>query len=104
MRSKEELEAKIDKLEKKLAKLQEILGDGEKHDLEKNLKLYSMSVERLYQLLHDQAESRIMRLGQTLFREDLPLIEIERQCVHLANYCYFLWSQSKKMREDKKQN
>jgi hypothetical protein len=32
LRSKEELEAKIDKLEKKLAKLQEILGDGEKHE------------------------------------------------------------------------
>jgi hypothetical protein len=82
----------------------EMFKELEKHDLEKNLKFYSMSVERLYQLLHDQAESRIMRLGQTLFREDLPLIEIERQCVHLANYCYFLWSQSKKMREDKKQN
>ena len=77
----------------------EMFKELEKHDLEKNLKFYSMSVDRLYHLLHDQANSRLQKVSQTIFREDLPLIEIERQSIHLANYCYFLWSQARRMRE-----
>ncbi len=82
----------------------EMFKELEKHNTEKDIKFYSMSVQKLFELLHDQSKSRIMKVGETIFRKDLPLIDIERQCVHLANYCYFLWSQSKKMREESKQN
>jgi len=79
----------------------EMFKELEKHDLEKDLKFYSMSVEKLFELLHDQSGRRLENIRNTLFREDLPLLEIEKNCIHLANYCYFLWSQAQKMRKNK---
>ncbi len=78
----------------------EMFMELEKHNTEKDIKFYSMSVEKLFQLLHEQADFRLENINHTIFREDMPLIDIEKNCIHLANYCYFLWSQSKKMRED----
>ncbi len=79
----------------------EMFMELEKHNTEKSLKFYSMSVDKLFHLLHDQADSRLHNINQTIFRQDLPLVDIERNCIHLANYCYFLWSQARKMREGK---
>jgi len=76
----------------------EMFKELEKHNTEKSLKFYQMSIDKLFHLLHNEAEIRLKKVNQTIFREDLPLIEIEKQCIHLANYCYFLWSQAKKSR------
>lgn len=80
----------------------EMFKELEKHNTEKSLKFYSMSVDKLFHLLHDQADSRLQNINQTIFRQDLPLVDIERNCIHLANYCYFLWSQARKCREGNK--
>ena len=78
----------------------EMFKELEKHDTEKDIKFYSMSVQKLFELLHDQTDLRIDKIRNTIFRKDMPLLEIEKNCLHLANFCYFLWSQSRKMRED----
>lgn len=79
----------------------EMFKELEKHNDEKSIKFYRMSVEKLFNLLHGEAENRLQRINSTIFREDLPIVDIERNCIHLANYCYFLWSQSRKMRDNK---
>lgn len=81
----------------------EMFKELEKHNDEKSLKFYSMSVEKLFELLHDQTAKRLETIGVTIFNEGTPLIEIEKNCIHLANYCYFLWSQARKMRDDSKE-
>lgn len=78
----------------------EMFKELEKHQTEKSLKFYSMSVDKLFRLLHEQTDFRIENMNQTIFRADLPLVEIEKNCIHLANYCYFLWSQARKMRKE----
>ncbi len=80
----------------------EMFKELEKHDTEISIKFYRMSVNKLYDLLHDQAHQRLQNINQTIFRVDMPLIEIEKNCIHLANYCYFLWSQARKMRDEAK--
>lgn len=78
----------------------EMFKELELHNHDENqLNFYSKSVEKLFELLHDESVVRLNKIKNTIFREDLPLVDIERNCVHLANYCYFLWSQAKKMRE-----
>lgn len=78
----------------------EMFKELEKHDIEKNLKFYNMSVEKLFKLLYEQSNNRLNTIEKTIFREATPLADIERNCVHMANYFYFLWSQAKKMRHE----
>jgi len=59
-----------------------------------------MSVEKLFKLLYEQSNNRLNNIEKTIFREDTPLADIERNCVHMGNYFYFLWSQAKKMRHE----
>ena len=80
----------------------EMFKELEKHNTEKDIKFYGMSVQKLFELLHEQADYRLQNMNKSIFREDLPLIEIERNCIHLANYCYFLFSQARKMRDESK--
>lgn len=80
----------------------EMFQELKKHDTEKSFKFYSMSVDKLFQLLHTQADSRIEKMRDSLFKEGTPLDEIEKNSIHLANYCYFLWSQARKIRDDAK--
>ncbi len=77
----------------------EMFKELEKHNTEKDIKFYSMSVQKLFDMLHDQSNIRLASIKQTIFRDDMPLLDIERNSLHLANYCYFLWSQARKMRE-----
>lgn len=78
----------------------EMFKELEKHDNEKGLKFYNMSVEKLFKLLYEQSNNRLTTIEKTIFREDTPLADIERNCVHMGNYFYFLWSQAKKMRHE----
>ena len=78
----------------------EMFKELEKHDTEKDLKFYNMSVEKLFKLLYEQSNDRLTVIEKTIFREDMPLKDIEKNCVHMGNYFYFLWSQVKKMRDD----
>jgi len=78
----------------------EMFKELEKHNIEKNLKFYNMSVEKLFKLLYEQSNNRLNNIEKTIFREDTPLADIERNCVHMGNYFYFLWSQAKKMRHE----
>jgi hypothetical protein len=79
----------------------EMFKELEKHHTEKELKFYEMSIEKLFKLLYEQANDRLTNIEKTIFREDTPLIDIEKNCVHMANYFYFLWSQARRMREKK---
>ena len=76
----------------------EMFIELEKHNTEKNLKFYNMSVEKLFKLLYEQSTDRLNNIEKTIFREDMPLKDIEKNCIHMGNYFYFLWSQAKKMR------
>ncbi len=76
----------------------EMFMELEKHDNETQLKFYNMSVEKLFKVLYEQSTNRLTNIEKTIFREDTPLLDIEKNCVHMANYFYFLWSQAKKMR------
>lgn len=78
----------------------EMFQELKKHDTEKSFKFYSMSVEALLQMLSQEANQRLEKLN--LFKEGTPLIEIEKNAIHIANYCYFVWSQAKKIRDGKK--
>lgn len=76
----------------------EMFQELKKHDTEKSLKFYSMSVEKLLQLLSEEANERLEKLK--LFKEGMPLSEIEKNAIHIANYCYFVWSQIRKIKDD----
>jgi len=80
----------------------EMFMELEKHNTEKDIKFYNMSVEKLFRLLYEQSGNRLSNIEKTIFREDLPLKDIEKNCIHMANYFYFLWSQAKKLREENK--
>lgn len=80
----------------------EMFKELEKHHDEKSIQFYSMSVEKLFTMTYEQALNRLSHIEKTIFREDLPLIDIEKNCIHLANYFYILWSQARKMREQHK--
>lgn len=80
----------------------EMFKELEKHNTEKDLKFYEMSVEKLFKLLYEQSNDRLTQIEKTIFREDTPLADIEKNCVHLSNYAYFLWSQARKMRDEMK--
>ncbi|GEM_PF-4697148 len=81
----------------------EMFMELEKHDDEKGLKFYNMSVEKLFKLLYEQSNNRLTNIEKTIFREDMPLKDIEKNCVHMANYFYFLWTAAKKMRYEMKE-
>jgi len=81
----------------------EMFKELEKHDDEKSLKFYNMSVEKLFKLLYEQSDNRLINIEKTIFREDMPLQDIEKNCIHMSNYFYFLWSQAKKMRNEMEQ-
>jgi len=80
----------------------EMFIELEKHNNEKDLKFYNMSVERLFKLLYEQSGDRLNHIEKTIFREDMPIKDIEKNCIHMANYFYFLWSQTRKMRDEQK--
>lgn len=80
----------------------EMFIELEKHNTEKDIKFYNMSVEKLFKLLYEQSNDRLLNIEKTIFREDMPLADIEKNCIHMANYFYFLWSQAKKMRDEQK--
>jgi len=78
----------------------EMFIELEKHNTEKDIKFYNMSVEKLFKLLYEQSGNRLSNIEKTIFREDTPIKDIEKNCVHMANYFYFLWSQAKKLRNE----
>lgn len=82
----------------------EMFMELEKHNTEKDIKFYNMSVEKLFKLLYEQSGNRLSTIEKTIFREDLPLKDIEKNCIHMGNYFYFLWSQAKKLRDEAQKN
>ena len=78
----------------------EMFKELEKHNDEKSLKFYNMSVEKLFKLLYEQSSNRLTNIEKTIFREDMPIKDIEKNCIHMGNYFYFLWTAAKKMRKD----
>lgn len=78
----------------------EMFQELKKHDTEKSLKFYSMSVEKLLKLLSDEARGRLGIMENSLFKVGTPISEIEKNAIHISNYCYFVWSQARKMQDD----
>ena len=73
-----------------------------KHDNEKSLKFYNMSIEKLFKLILAQSSDRLTTMEKSIFREDMPLLEIEKNCIHMSNYFYFLWTKAIRTREANK--
>lgn len=80
----------------------EMFQELKKHDTEKSLKFYSMSVEKLLKLLSEEAKGRLGVMENSLFKTGTPILEIEKNAIHIANYCYFVWSQARKTKDDAK--
>lgn len=78
----------------------EMFIELKKHDTEKSLKFYNMSIEKLFKMLLEQANNRLSVMEKSVFREDTPLSEIEKNCIHMGNYFYFLWAKARKLREN----